>query len=590
MALTPSLLSKKYFGQTQTSLPIIGPNSFSYGGSFGFDPRAIPGCMLWLDSQNSNNVTTSSGNVTSWKDLSVHTLGNVVGTSGSYPTYSNNSISFSGSQYLSGSAATVGNLGTYDFAIFAVVKVPATLTTNQYILSKYTSASIHWELYYNISGQFIFKYTWAAGNRIVAVNNTAVGNYVVVSVIAPRTITNGMQIYINGTVSPLSPATGSPVTISTTGNLYIGCQMSTSLGNYLTSSIGEILMYSANADGNATTTDISNGVSNYQQQQIEGYLANKWGITITGLYVSSKPFLMPFRPPDIPNCVLWLDAADTSSIVITSGTTNAIRWKDKSLSGNDAIQLSGAKAPTYVNTPSIPSTNGVLFSQLNAIGNLPADSMILDIPTLSSSYTDAKYRHVFIVFTPTVFKGSNNNASRNASTLLGTNGTASPGGIHGNTLGLSGSFTYSSTTTYLDSIQINSGSSVITTLSPAGPININTQYLISSEVSTTAINSHLNGSRVLSGSTGGTSTVTCNARLAATFITPQTPHNVHYYEYDGYISEVIIYQSSSIGITNLQRQQVEGYLSWKWGLQLTTTHPFTKFPSATVGPYPDPGT
>ncbi len=47
--------------------------------------------------------------------------------------------------------------------------------------------------------------------------------------------------------------------------------------------------------------------------------------------------------------------------------------------------------------------------------------------------------------------------------------------------------------------------------------------------------------------------------------------------YIGYISEVIMYSNV---LSDINRQQVEGYLAWKWGLQssLQTTHPFRYFP------------
>jgi hypothetical protein len=47
--------------------------------------------------------------------------------------------------------------------------------------------------------------------------------------------------------------------------------------------------------------------------------------------------------------------------------------------------------------------------------------------------------------------------------------------------------------------------------------------------------------------------------------------------YSGFIGEVIIY---STALTNNQRQQVEGYLAWKWGLQgnLPANHPNKNVP------------
>jgi hypothetical protein len=46
---------------------------------------------------------------------------------------------------------------------------------------------------------------------------------------------------------------------------------------------------------------------------------------------------------------------------------------------------------------------------------------------------------------------------------------------------------------------------------------------------------------------------------------------------NGNIAEVIVYTTS---LTTTQRQQVEGYLAWKWGLQANlpaSTHPYRTF-------------
>jgi hypothetical protein len=42
---------------------------------------------------------------------------------------------------------------------------------------------------------------------------------------------------------------------------------------------------------------------------------------------------------------------------------------------------------------------------------------------------------------------------------------------------------------------------------------------------------------------------------------------------DGFISEIIVYNTS---LTQTQRENIEGYLSWKWGIQanLPSTHPY----------------
>ena len=47
--------------------------------------------------------------------------------------------------------------------------------------------------------------------------------------------------------------------------------------------------------------------------------------------------------------------------------------------------------------------------------------------------------------------------------------------------------------------------------------------------------------------------------------------------FNGYIQEILIYDTP---LTTTQRQNVEGYLAWKWGLvaNLPGNHPFKKWP------------
>ena len=52
----------------------------------------------------------------------------------------------------------------------------------------------------------------------------------------------------------------------------------------------------------------------------------------------------PFVPTDIANCVLWLDASDSATITETAGAVS--QWNDKSTSGWNATQGTGAQQPT----------------------------------------------------------------------------------------------------------------------------------------------------------------------------------------------------------------------------------------------------
>jgi hypothetical protein len=82
-----------------------------------------------------------------------------------------------------------------------------------------------------------------------------------------------------------------------------------------------------------------------QIQQVQGYLARKWGFTSylpsTHPYYSIPSCNRMFQPLDIPGCILWLDGNDTTTMFqsdsspITDPSQVTATWKDKSGKGND---------------------------------------------------------------------------------------------------------------------------------------------------------------------------------------------------------------------------------------------------------------
>ena len=95
---------------------------------------------------------------------------------------------------------------------------------------------------------------------------------------------------------------------------------------------------------------------------------------------------------------------------------------------------------------------------------------------------------------------------------------------------------------------------------------------------TVIITGQVNGLTTSISQNGGTiySNTTASAFTAGTTTYLGTDYYSASYYYIGYEMEVIFYNSL---LTLSQRQQVEGYLAWKWGLasSLPTTHPFKKF-------------
>lgn len=230
-----------------------------------------------------------------------------------------------------------------------------------------------------------------------------------------------------------------------------------------------------------------------------------------------------FDPRSVTGCRLWLDAADTSSL---TGSSPVTAWRDKSASGNNA---------TYAGTPSISATaiNGRQAIYFNG-----------------SSY----------------FTGAISAASTTTITIFMVGSLISP------FTGFSGLLCFGNPS-QLD--YDNTGSLPITmynadfaiygarnSSSQPTPISANVPFLYVLQYDGTYINTWLNGTQQTYPSTNiassGTFTYTnYSVSCRAGSITGQ-------YIWTGYFGEILVYQSA---LTTTERQKVEGYLSWKWGLQ-----------------------
>jgi hypothetical protein len=276
-----------------------------------------------------------------------------------------------------------------------------------------------------------------------------------------------------------------------------------------TASIYEIIVY--NSD-----------FSIAQRETIEKYLMQKWGlgaIPSTHPYVnfppaSLNPFLNTFLPSLIPGCQLWLDAADSSTV---TGTTTVTAWADKS--GNNRHLGVGAGTTSY-------SSNTI---QLNS------SYMFVN------SLVDLSKVTVFIVLKGT---GQFNK------TLF----TATPiSGVSWETLD---AFSF-----YVS----NQSPSVAIYGEYNSPLQINANALIpqvySIQSSGTSLSAWYNGvsqtGRTL------TSTRTSTARgfaIGAEYYSNtynNSSANASFYE-------LLVYNSA---LSTNERQQVESYLAFKWGLQ-----------------------
>ena len=501
------------------------PSSFKC--SFSFLPTQIPGCQLWLDGQdpNATGVLPANGSsVSAWKDKS-GTTNNMSLTSG---TVTYNSVT-KAVNFQSGGVMTSVN-STAIIAYQSVVFVVCEATAVPGIGMVFACPNI------NPSGNLgDYSIRFASTTTLYDTNTNDIGY--------------GSAYYVNGILGV--PSSGLITVPSSQPNIIYALfnaygttttfTLSSSFGlRYFVGNIQEVLVYT----GPITTA---------QRQQVEGYLAWKWGLvvnlptnhpykTITpSPLFSAQAFIstaigqtpgamtknVTFNPTSIAGSVLWLDGADTSNMTFSSGTTIST-WKDKSGNANNATATG---TPTY----SAKILNGIGAPLLTGNTSYFTTPSFIPSPTGIPS--------IFIVMRQTSYGSGNSDfflaSDYRVIDLLG----------QGNN--------YNATLTI--------GNSAQTTLTA---VNATLNPTLLSVIVTSGVGGvgYANGTyAATTGSSGGS--------LASSYV---------YYigggpGFIGYIYEVIMYNSS---LNRAQQQQVEGYLAWKWGLQgtLPASHPYKMFP------------
>lgn len=330
-----------------------------------FDPRTIPGCAIWYDAADPNGNGTLPANgasVSVWVDKS----GNGKNTTTSIaPSFSANSLNNLGTIRFNGSSGTTYFLDTpaFDFG---------TSTRSAFFIIQNTGPASgagsvpHW--FWPLTGNgtnALSIVTWMA-TRIQGTTQNIVASpnknqYYIVSY--RFGVTAGFEeLFLNGTSS-------GTYTKSTGGTSYANATSGYRLG-WLTGdpntaypfdgNMGEVLLF------NTALTDP-------QRQQLEGYLARKWGLTsslpATHPFRSLPPMPRMFQPIDISGCTLWLDAADNTTF--TYSGANITQWNDKSGNANHASNSTGTMLPTLgtssVSLPAVDFNSAYLMNN-NAFG------------------------------------------------------------------------------------------------------------------------------------------------------------------------------------------------------------------------------
>jgi hypothetical protein len=322
-----------------------------------------------------------------------------------------------------------------------------------------------------------------------------------------------ISMVISGTESTtFSFSNGSSVTTFGTVTLTSTLKTFTCIGNQ--SSFGydfaEALVYNS-----ALTTS--------QRQQVEGYLAHKWGlqtsIPSTHPFYSIRPHLRPFQPTDVPGCQLWLDADDASKF---TGST----WNDKSGTNNHAVN----GTPGTTSMPTVTTWSNGRRAARFVKESKNSMKTTNSIPLYVTYFIVARVQDVIGATGFGLLMVNNYDGQRQ----LRTNSTSFPVSV----------FYFTQT----------GGTNMV-----LGSFSQGQEFLFSGTVTSDSAIGYSNG--VQCGTSG---------------VNPNTIPSRHYFgSGDGdaaYVSadfgEIVIYDSI---LTTSQRQQVEGYLAHKWGLN--TTYP-----------------
>jgi len=539
--------------------PVVPYPFLSYAQSSPeFDPRIFSGCILWLDGADPNGTGIRPANgtsLTTWQDKSV----------------SNFPFTSIGSAY--NTTAVNGlpgiNIGTNFFGydpgsaqnnwqeVFAVGLWTGGSTFNNY--NGFVTTSVDSDG--GLNGGILF------------IGDTNTSNWYAIGNTYTTPVLNGTQTYtaLPTIQSPFVVRTLSATAVNLRG-LRFGIDRSFPTRIWQ-GFISEVICYNT-------------ALSTTQRQQVEAYLAKKWKLTSVlstqniyapGSYLTfvNAPVIpaIPMRravqgnkflPTQYPNCVLWLDATDVNGTGTNPATGTITSWTDKSGSGNSSTGSGGT--PTLT-ANSLNGKSGVAFSS--------SSSSYIQIPVVVT--TDWS---IFIVF---------------STTQTGPNSTPTPGpgqahtdasGNHwwggqgifdaevGGSVNDFGISLCGSPTGYLGYGVGNLATNQDTTEFSATAVNTGAGFIgeFFRTQSTGNLQMYVNGAFQVS-TTGSTATRSDPPTIKIGSIQTTPPG----YYFTGNVYEIVCY---SRVLSTIERQQIEGYFAWKWGLKasLTSSHPFFLIP------------
>ena len=549
-------------------------STYTITENFLFSPLSLSNCCLWLDAADRTTlftdtggtlpVSTGSTTLRCWKDKS--SSNNNATNTGSNPVVTFNSqnslntITFSTSNYLNLTSTSLPNGGQYA-TYFFVLK-----TTNTGVQVFFSHGPNPAQQYQ--TPQFFFAsqniYADTYGGTAIYDATPITNNYILTS-FTRNTVYDG---WLQG--SSFVAANGVSLLGNTgTGFATLGIgRVGSTLDYSFIGDIAEVVIYNTDLD----TTN---------RQLIEGHLANKWGINsklpsnhpyyqyrpltsnlplplvpVNPLFIrtlGSPPYsnypttitTQFFSPKSIANLSFWLDANDPNADgTQTSNNQTISNWKDKSTNAYGATAIVAA-------TISKKSINGL-------------DSMVFDGSSMGYKYTsftiNSATHTFFFVSKPTSVTA---NSGYNYILAFQDTGGGSPYIVFPYyNASLSGMKGY---ITSYNGLAIDYTNSTLVDNAVANAVTLTCAVIQS-------------GSQQIYrfGSLQSSATASLSSATSPYLFLGAYPAGAGYY-FNGNLCEVLVFNAT---LDASQRQTIEGYLAWKWGLvsSLPSSHPHKNIP------------
>ena len=286
--------------------------------TYGFLPTSITGCALWLDASDTTTISqNSSSSVLQWRDKSGNGLSAVYDSVTGYtlPTY----VSNGATKYVSLQSGQGLYIPIFSYnTAWSVFSCMSNVTLgNRWYISPYPDVQVVMMGMYEGTSKI-----WPA----LLPNGTTdiTGSHIEYTSAQNTNGTGSYLYYRDGSIQSSNNTTNNVA--STTVRLGIGGNGGSSNdvgGTYYPFEIIIFNQYLGDTD----------------RQTVEGYLAQKWGLTSSlppghpGLtktiyrsdytkqnIMTAIPYYAAFSPRQISGCALWLDAADASTVTLTTTT------------------------------------------------------------------------------------------------------------------------------------------------------------------------------------------------------------------------------------------------------------------------------